>query len=147
MKMVQTHMDEIDAVNAGNKWLTDLSRRRGADSMDLNPGEKPGGIRSIWKGRRLLGYYVTLRDPLNWSVLACHDLSPDLDADTPLDAENIKHLTECAGCERCNVLTDFYLSCDSCRAWTHKDSPHNYIVVDGDTLCSSCQNKKRRKPR
>ncbi len=141
MKKVQTHMDEIDAVQAGEKWLDALCQRRGADAAEMNPGTKPGGIRTAWKGRRLLGYYITVRDSLNWTVLACHDLSPDLDASNSVDADNIKHLTECCGCTRCSELKDIYIECDGCGAWNHKDSAHNYIIVNGETLCTICQNK------
>jgi hypothetical protein len=85
MKMVQRHIDEIDAVKAGEDWLTELGMRRGADSSDLHSCERNGGIRSAWKGGRLLAYFICLRDDLNWTILACHDISPELDVQQALD--------------------------------------------------------------
>lgn len=75
MEMQQLHMDEIDAVTAGDAWLMELAKRSGADQLDTLSGEQPGGVRSAWKGRTLLGYFVVLRDAMNWTVLVCHDLT------------------------------------------------------------------------
>jgi hypothetical protein len=82
MQMVQRHMDEIDASNAGETWLVELGLRRGADSTDLHRCERNGGIRSAWKGNSMLAYFVVVRDQLNWTILACHDLSEDLEPKT-----------------------------------------------------------------
>lgn len=79
MKTVQRHMDEIDASSAGETWLVELGLRRGADSTDLHRCERNGGIRSAWKGNRMLAYFIVVRDQLNWTILACHDLSEDLE--------------------------------------------------------------------
>lgn len=79
MQMVQRHMDEIDAASAGETWLVELGLRRGADATDLHRCERNGGIRSAWKGNRMLAYFIVVRDQLNWSILACHDLSEDLE--------------------------------------------------------------------
>lgn len=86
MNTVQRHMDEIDAVKIGEEWLIELGRRRGADKVDLHRCEGNGGIRCVWKGRRMLAYYISVRDDMNWTVLSCHDLSQDLEpgAKSPL---------------------------------------------------------------
>lgn len=84
MQMVQRHMDELDAANAGETWLVELGLRRGADSTDLHRCERNGGIRSAWKGNRMLAYFVVVRDQLNWTILACHDLSEDLEPKTEI---------------------------------------------------------------
>lgn len=75
MPMQQIHMDEIDAIAAGDTWLNALAREHGANQLDTLSGEGSGGVRSAWKGRKLLGYFVVLRDALNWTVLVCHDLT------------------------------------------------------------------------
>ncbi|MBC8741847.1 hypothetical protein F6X40_35455 [Paraburkholderia sp. UCT31] len=72
--MMQTFIDEIDAAQAGEAWLIPFAREHGADQIEMLAGATPGGVRSAWKGRRLLGYYVVLRDGLNWTVLVTHDL-------------------------------------------------------------------------
>jgi len=54
--------------------LLELARQRGADQLNTPTGEHPGGVRSAWKGRTLLGYFFVLRDAMNWTVLVCHDL-------------------------------------------------------------------------
>ncbi|WP_274644371.1 hypothetical protein [Pseudomonas serbica] len=97
MQMVQRHMDEIDAASAGETWLVELAQRRGGDYADLHKCERDGGIRSVWKGRRLLAYYVVLRDQVNWTILACHDLSEDLEPKTetaPARAEEPSNVAE-----------------------------------------------------
>lgn len=86
MKSVQRHMDEIDAVQVGEKWLVELGQRRGADKTDLHRCERNGGIRSAWKGNRLLAYFISVRDDMNWTVLSCHDLSQDLEPDAQAPA-------------------------------------------------------------
>jgi hypothetical protein len=78
-QIVQSHLDEIDAAMAGEQWLTALCRNRGATFADMHQCERNGGIRSAWKNRRLIGYYILLRDALNHTVLVCHDLSEDLE--------------------------------------------------------------------
>jgi hypothetical protein len=77
-------MDELDAASAGETWLVELGLRRSADSTDLHRCERNGGIRSAWKGNRMLAYFIVVRDQLNWSILACHDLSEDLEPKTEI---------------------------------------------------------------
>lgn len=68
-------MDEIDTVTAGDAWRNALLQEHSADQLDTLSGEGAGGVRSAWKGRKLLGYFVVLRDAMNWTVLVCHDLT------------------------------------------------------------------------
>lgn len=53
--------------------------------------------------------------------------------------DNILHLTDCEGCERCDFLMGVYLACDGCGEWGHKESSHRYEMVDGEVFCERCQ--------
>lgn len=56
--------------------------------------------------------------------------------DTPHD--NIQHLNDCDGCERCDFLMGVYMACDGCGQWGHKDSSHQYAMRDGEFFCEKC---------
>lgn len=32
-----------------------------------------------------------------------------------------------------------YLTCDVCDEWGHKDSAHQYEMIDGEIICEKCQ--------
>lgn len=53
--------------------------------------------------------------------------------------DNIQHLTDCEGCERCDFLMSVYLACDGCGEWGHKDSAGKYEMLDGEIFCTRCQ--------
>jgi hypothetical protein len=72
--MIKVFQDECDADLEGNKWLNDFAIKNGADLIEMMNGQGSCGAMSAWKGRKLLGYYLILRDGLNWSVLIKHDL-------------------------------------------------------------------------
>lgn len=70
-------MDEGDATRAGLDWLMALGQTHHADRLDTMVGEGSGGSASAWRAHVLIGYFVLLRDPLNWTQLICHDLTED----------------------------------------------------------------------
>lgn len=70
-------VDEIEACQLGERWLIALGKQKGATHTDLLQGNQLGGVRSVWKDRTLLAYFIVLRDQLNWSVLVCHDLTQE----------------------------------------------------------------------
>ena len=65
--------------------------------------------------------------------------APETMPATASTTDNIQHLTECPGCERCELLMDFYLACDGCGEWGHKDSAHGYVMREGEVICQRCQ--------
>lgn len=77
MKTYQTlHMDEGDAAREGHAWLSTFAAVKGADNIDmLSECQQNGGCVMAWDGRILLGYFLIVRDPMNWAVLVCHDLT------------------------------------------------------------------------
>lgn len=38
-----------------------------------------------------------------------------------------------------DILIVMYLTCDACGQWGHKDSAHQYEMIDGEIICEKCQ--------
>lgn len=56
------------------------------------------------------------------------------------DSENIAHLTACPGCDECDALMEFYMACEFCGAWGHKDA-NGWGLHDGKPICYGCSNR------
>lgn len=47
------------------------------------------------------------------------------------------HLDECPGCAYCDhLMSDFYIACDECGHWMHRDCEYFYDEKTGETLCA-----------
>jgi len=59
------------------------------------------------------------------------------------DAEAIFHLENCPGCTECDILLEFYETCEFCGKWGHKDVMAKSIV-DGEckAFCFECEGKR-----
>lgn len=73
-KLHQKHMDELPAAEFGWRWLGDTGRAHGADRGDMIQLPKQGGIATAWRGLDLTSYFVTMRDPYNWTDIHCCDV-------------------------------------------------------------------------
>lgn len=70
--------DELDAVQAGDCFIKSIKQQYGKDKAFLrtenNPGRYVGGIVTLWYFRRIIAYYVVVRDEMNYTILIEHDL-------------------------------------------------------------------------
>lgn len=64
------YMDQGDAFKVGWDWLSDIAQNHGATRIDpLNHCQQDGCAYSAWVERRVLAYFLVVRDPYNWTVL------------------------------------------------------------------------------